>query len=60
MNFAPLPGQIDNVNIGAELSRTTMSILVGRTIYVEKLTTLPHGATLLIQIHDGKNVIAIK
>ena len=63
MEFAPLPGQIDDVNIGAEGSHTSMAILismVGRTIYVEKLTMMPHGATLRIQINDGKNVIAIK
>ena len=63
MEFAPLPGQIVDVNIGAEGSHTSMAILismVGRTIYVEKLTMMPHGATLLIQINDGKNVIAIK
>ena len=34
--------------------------MVGRTIYVENLTTMPHGATLRIQIHDMKYVIAIK
>ena len=63
MNFAPLPGQIDNVKIGAEWSHTSMTILinmVGRTIYVDKSTMMPHGVTLPIQINDGKNVIAIK
>ena len=63
MDFAPLPGQIDNVKIGAEWSHTSISILiniVGRTIYVDKSTIMPHGVTLPIQINDGKNVIAIK
>ena len=63
MDFAPLPGQIDNVKIGAEWSHTSIRILiniVGRTIYVDKSTIMPHGVTLPIQINDGKNVIAIK
>ena len=63
MEFAPLPGQIDDVKIGAEWSHTSMTILinmVGGTIYVEELTMMSHGATLRIQINDGKNAIAIK
>ena len=63
MEFVPLPGQIDNVKIGAEWSHTSMTILinmVGRTIYVDKSIMMSHGVTLPIQINDGKNVIAIK
>ena len=63
MEFAPLLGQIDDVKIGAEWSHTGMTILmnmVGRTIYVEKLTIMPHGVTPPILANDGKNVIAKK
>ena len=60
---ASIPGQIDYVKIGAESSHTSIPILinmVGRTIYVVKLTMMPHGVTPPILANDGKNVIAKK
>ena len=60
MEFAPLPGQIDDVKIGVPISHTSIVTRVGKTINAGNLTMMPHGATLRIQINDGKNVIAIK
>ena len=64
LEFAPLPGQIDDVKIGAVWNHTSqinmLINMVGRTIFVGTLTTMPYGATLRIHINDGKTVIAIK
>ena len=54
---------IADVNSGIKTPHMNMTILinmVGQTIYVERLTMMPHGATLRIQINDGKNAIVIK
>ena len=42
------------------MSMTISKDMAGWIICVVKLTMTPHGATLQIQISDGKNVIVIK
>ena len=42
------------------MSMTILINMVGQTIFVGRLTLMPHGATLLIQINDGKNATVIK
>ena len=53
--------QISNVSSGIHKHHmlTNMKNMVGRTINVGKLTMLLHGATLRIQIKDGKNAIVL-